>query len=63
MNQNHLSRRKVMQLMSLTFLGSLAIPKVTYSMTNHNDFFDEDQLSIPFRAPKLMFGGILLAVR
>ena len=42
MNQNHLSRRKAMQLMSLTVLGSLAIPVSSYSGTNYNDFFDEE---------------------
>ena len=42
MNQNHLSRRKIMQLMSLTAIGSLAIPKESYSMTNCNDYFDEE---------------------
>ena len=42
MNQNHLSRRKVMQLMSFTILGSLAIPNVTYSKPKINDFFDEE---------------------
>lgn len=31
-----------MQLMSLTVLGSLAIPKETYSITNCNDFFDDE---------------------
>ena len=31
-----------MQLMSLTVLGSLAIPVSTYSRTNYNDFFDEE---------------------
>jgi uncharacterized cupin superfamily protein len=42
MNQNHLSRRKIMQLMSLTAIGSLAIPKESYSKTNCNDYFDEE---------------------
>lgn len=42
MNQNRLSRRKVMQLMSLTILGSLAIPETSYSMTDHQDSFDEE---------------------
>ena len=31
-----------MQLMSLTVLGSLAIPVSSYSGTNYNDFFDEE---------------------
>ena len=31
-----------MQLMSLTVLGSLAIPQEIYSRTNCNDFFDEE---------------------
>lgn len=31
-----------MQLMSLTVLGSLAIPTKIYSMTDCNDFFDEE---------------------
>jgi mannose-6-phosphate isomerase-like protein (cupin superfamily) len=42
MSQTQLSRRKVMQFMSLTVLGSLAIPAVTHSMTNSNDSFDEE---------------------
>ena len=42
MNQNQLSRRKVMQLMSFTVLGSLAFPKEIYSKTNCTDFFDEE---------------------
>ncbi len=42
MNQKHLSRRKVMQLMSYTVLGSLAIPNVTYAKQSVNDFFDEE---------------------
>ncbi len=42
MEQNRLSRRNLMQLMSLTVLGTLAIPKTTYSMTDVNDFFDEE---------------------
>jgi hypothetical protein len=41
MNQGHLTRRKVMQLMSLAALGSLAVPTTTYSTTTCTDFFDE----------------------
>ena len=42
MNQGHLTRRKVMQLMSLAALGSLAVPTTTYSTTTCTDFFDEE---------------------
>jgi uncharacterized cupin superfamily protein len=42
MKQSNLSRRKVMQLMSFVVLGSLAIPKKTYSMSSNTDFFDEE---------------------
>ncbi|MEI8110059.1 MAG: hypothetical protein WCH59_03635 [Chitinophagia bacterium] len=39
MNQDQLSRRKVMQLMSLAALGSLAISKTTYSASTYKDSF------------------------
>jgi len=42
MNQDQLSRRKVMQLMSLAALGSLAISKTTYSASTYKDSFDEE---------------------
>lgn len=47
-----------MQLMSLTVLGSLAIPVSTYSMTNHNDFFDEEVDTIHIKKGEGKIGKI-----
>ncbi|MBK8787845.1 MAG: cupin domain-containing protein [Chitinophagaceae bacterium] len=58
MNQNHLSRRKAMQLMSLTVLGSLAIPVSSYSGTNYNDFFDEETGTIHIKKGEGKIGKI-----
>jgi uncharacterized cupin superfamily protein len=41
MNQSNLSRRKVMQLMSVAVLGSLAIPQKANAIPSNTDFFDE----------------------
>lgn len=42
-----------MQLMSLTVLGSLAIPVSSYSGTNYNDFFDEETGTIHIKKEKV----------
>jgi mannose-6-phosphate isomerase-like protein (cupin superfamily) len=42
MNQSKLSRRKIMQLMSFTVLGSLAIPEKSFSTSGYTDYFDEE---------------------
>lgn len=47
-----------MQLMSLTVLGSLAIPVSSYSRTNYNDFFDEETGTIHIKKGEGKIGKI-----